>query len=297
MPTLPELMASGPVVAAMAALDDLLAQSHKVRVIDSDHNHPGEHGSFLIPVPGGYNILVDETTPNAVGQLVHEICHGILLERGYFIAQYPNNSPLPANHADHLRDAFSNAVLHAEVFRLMQEYGVDMGEYFQHKRDGLLQRLAAIQHQSPHQFVNRQQDVLVFFDAYLMGPLGEVVRTSLNQLFPESHSRCDELRAALPAGGLVTWQAADDFAATFRNNLVSYCQAHHVGVHFTTFWQSLVLQRPQALFPNPPAGNPPAGNAPVGNAPTGSYPHLRTIMLIALALVIVGGVLVWILTR
>lgn len=282
MPTWPELIASGPVVAARNDLDELLAQSHKTRLIDSVHNHPGEQGSQATPLQGSYRILVDEAAPNAVGQAVHEICHAILMERGYFIAQYPNNTPVPPAMADHLRDAFSNAVLHAEVFRLMQGFGVNMEEYFQHKSDGMLQTLAANQHQ-PANHVNRQQDILVFFDAYVMGPPGQQVRDGLNNFFPESHARCEALRAAIPAGGLVTWQAADAFGITFRNGLAEYCEALHLDPIFAAFWNSLVLCRPQDMFPNPPAAS--------------VWPRLWKVLLVVLgAIIIVGGVLLWVLT-
>jgi hypothetical protein len=246
MPPLPELLASESVHQALATLDAHLAHSNKTRVVESVHNYPHLYGSMARLDAAGYTILVDEEAPNAEGQLVHEICHPILWERGYFIS----TSSVLAQGAAYLLNGFDDAVLHAEVFRLMETFGVDMNDYYAHKQADLLQKLQARQFESEDDYAHRQQDMLVFFDAFLMGASGQAVRDALHDQFLGSFAVCTQLRAGLPAAGLTTWQAADTFGVFFKNRLVTYCDTHDLDL-YGAFWHNLVLRRPQQLFPNP----------------------------------------------
>jgi hypothetical protein len=126
---------------------------------------------------------VNNDSPDAICNGVHELTHGVLECEGYAKIEWPSRFNPLADVASNLL----NTVQHVEIYRRMSQLGVDTRAYYEAKCQELMTKLdRELRSGNPYAPSRRLQDLLIFSDAFHFGEAGKAVIERWRRQFKET---------------------------------------------------------------------------------------------------------------
>jgi hypothetical protein len=199
------------IAAVAAAYRDLQSLTRRPITLHA----PARPISFWAAWRDGILVFANASSPTVHHEFVHELVHAILMEEGYYRPTWGDNTQT--------RAALSNELQHPEVFRRMEEYGLNMAPYWTEWESKVRDGLAWLKGEAIDQVHSHFLQVFTwFFFPIASGSCLEEYRQFNPAVYDAARGAYNEARQL----GTSTSEAHRRFLKAFMQRWLIFCNVH-----------------------------------------------------------------------